>query len=359
MIAREFDSLGGVAGANSVINQTAGSYVVELQRKLVDCWKSYPDVTPKEIAAGLRAAMRTFDRSRLAYGEQSLVWTGPDTNLVPVRRSEQVLLEIIDSAEETLFLVSFVLVNIPKIEEAIRKALARDVDVRMLLESEDKNDSAPFKSTIDRLLKEIPGLTLYVWPREKRESVDSGFARVHAKCIVADQSNAFLTSANLTSAALDRNIEMGVKIRNGNVPKTIYQQFMALIRSGEIVPFAARKSVEHKEATAIPLDQLLGDFPVDSKITVSFPNENLNIQEVRTFKILPAGGQKPVKNSVILIRRSNRWLVGKYVWSKQQGSDGNRVFYLVSVRGFGPKTEFEVEDSEWETFGPCAVEVST
>lgn len=355
-IARGFDSLGGVEGASSVINQASGPYVVELQAKLSDCWKNHPDVTPQEIAAGLRSAARTFDRSRLVYGEQSLVWTGPDTHLVPVRRSEQVLLEIINSAKETLFLVSFVLVNIPEIEEAIRTALAKDVDVRMLLESEDKNDSEPFQKTIDRLLREIPGLTLYVWPREKRESVDSGFARVHAKCIVADQSNAFLTSANLTSAALDRNIEMGVNIRNGDVPKTIYQQFMALIRSEEIVPYAARQRIERDETSVTPLFLLVDDFSAGAELTISFDNENLNIQEVRTFKALAQNEDKPKLNSVVLIRHFNHWLVGKYTWSKQQDTEGDRVFYLVAIRGFGPKQQFEVEECDWDIFMPRAVE---
>jgi phosphatidylserine/phosphatidylglycerophosphate/cardiolipin synthase-like enzyme len=35
---------------------------------------------------------------------------------------------------------------------------------------------------------------------------------MHAKAAVADSSTAFLTSANLTEAALERNMELGVLI---------------------------------------------------------------------------------------------------------------------------------------------------
>jgi hypothetical protein len=59
-----------------------------------------------------------------------------------------------------------------------------------------------------------------------------------------------------------------------------------------------------------------------------------------------------------LIRHINQWLVGKYAWSKQQDTEGGRVFYLVLVRGFGPKQQFEVEENDWENFMPRAVEIN-
>jgi cardiolipin synthase len=37
---------------------------------------------------------------------------------------------------------------------------------------------------------------------------------LHAKAVVADDEAVFITSANLTEAALDRNIELGVLIRD-------------------------------------------------------------------------------------------------------------------------------------------------
>lgn len=191
-----------------------------------------------EMAGILRGASHSYLSER-ASEQVQVVWTGPDLNQIPVRRSEQILLELINSAKSSLFLVSFVLVNIPTVEEAIRQAIEREVDVRMLLESEDKDGSSGFRNTIKRLQSDIPGLKLYVWPREKRESIEGGFARVHAKCVVVDQVSTFLTSANLTSAALDKNIEMGVHIQGGNIPPTIYQQFIGMIRAKEIAPYAA------------------------------------------------------------------------------------------------------------------------
>jgi phosphatidylserine/phosphatidylglycerophosphate/cardiolipin synthase-like enzyme len=57
---------------------------------------------------------------------------------------------------------------------------------------------------------------------------------MHVKAAVADSRVAFLTSANLTEAALERNMELGVFIRVGNLPASIDRLVDALIESGEL-----------------------------------------------------------------------------------------------------------------------------
>jgi cardiolipin synthase len=313
-----------------------------------------------EMAGILKGASYGY-LSEKAREQVQLVWTGPDLNLIPVRRSEQILLELINSAQSSLFLVSFVLVNIPTVEDAIRQALERGVDVRMLLESEDKEGSNSFRDTIKRLQSVIPGLTLYVWPRERRESIEGGFARVHAKCAVADQLNTFVTSANLTSAALDKNIEMGVHIHGGNIPQTIYQQFIGMIRTKEIAPYAANRYLIQapSKSAAIPIAQLADNLESGAEKLLSFQNKNIDIEEQQLFKVLDTNDELPKQNSLVLIRHEGQWLIGKYAWSKQQDTEGGHVFYLVSVRGYGPKQQFEVEENDWDSFMPRAVEINT
>jgi len=57
---------------------------------------------------------------------------------------------------------------------------------------------------------------------------------MHAKAAVADSRVAFLTSANLTEAALERNMELGVLIRGGTLPASIDRLIDALLESGEL-----------------------------------------------------------------------------------------------------------------------------
>jgi phosphatidylserine/phosphatidylglycerophosphate/cardiolipin synthase-like enzyme len=59
---------------------------------------------------------------------------------------------------------------------------------------------------------------------------------LHAKAIVADDEAVFVTSANLTEAALDRNIELGVLIRDPAFALTIGGYFRHLIDGNLLKP---------------------------------------------------------------------------------------------------------------------------
>ena len=52
---------------------------------------------------------------------------------------------------------------------------------------------------------------------------------LHAKAVVADDEAVFVTSANLTEAALDRNIEVGLLIRDRALAATVSSHFQGLI----------------------------------------------------------------------------------------------------------------------------------
>jgi phosphatidylserine/phosphatidylglycerophosphate/cardiolipin synthase-like enzyme len=52
---------------------------------------------------------------------------------------------------------------------------------------------------------------VYVWPLDKRPKDGAGrHGSLHAKCAVADEAAAFISSANLTKYALNLNAQKGV-----------------------------------------------------------------------------------------------------------------------------------------------------
>ncbi len=55
---------------------------------------------------------------------------------------------------------------------------------------------------------------------------------LHAKAIVVDDVRVFVTSANFTEAAHDRNIECGVLIHSGAMASALTGQFDSLIEAG-------------------------------------------------------------------------------------------------------------------------------
>jgi len=55
---------------------------------------------------------------------------------------------------------------------------------------------------------------------------------LHAKCIVADDRCVFVTSANFTEAARERNIEAGLLLDNATITEALSCQFESLVHTG-------------------------------------------------------------------------------------------------------------------------------
>jgi len=206
----------------------------ERVERLRASWAAVPGVGPSEIAAAFRGAGEVAALMD-GTGAIELVWTGPKTGLIPTRRTEQVILEVIDSAKDDVFLVTYVFYKASSIVDALSAAVGRGVGVDVLLESSSEHGGAVKGDSVRTMAKVVPGATIYIWdPAAKRPDGDVLSASVHAKCVVADKELAFITSANLTSAALERNMELGLLIRGGSVPDRLRSHLAALIEAGII-----------------------------------------------------------------------------------------------------------------------------
>ena len=199
----------------------------EIVKKLEISWKKAPQTLPIEISSALRGASATV--SYLDEKESvEMVWTGPPTGLVPIRHTEQVLLEVIESANKDLFLVSFVAYNVEHIIKAIQKAEAKGVQINILLESSKSEGGKVDIDSIHIFQNRISSANIYQWKSDANEP-GTQIGAVHAKCAVADSSIAFITSANLTMAAMEHNMELGVLIRGGDLPKKLQRHLESLV----------------------------------------------------------------------------------------------------------------------------------
>ncbi len=86
-----------------------------LPRPVVD---GSPGVLPGSVAVALLTASEAEKHHREGQSIE-LVWTGPEVGVVPLRRTEQVVLQVIDSASQRLLVVSYAVFNIPRICEAL------------------------------------------------------------------------------------------------------------------------------------------------------------------------------------------------------------------------------------------------
>ena len=83
------------------------------------------------------------------------------------------------------------------------------------------------------------------WPGSSRPSVyydprslelDGPGGVLHAKAVVVDDETVFLTSANMTEAALDRDIEIGLLLRDRALAASVSSHFRGLIERSLLHP---------------------------------------------------------------------------------------------------------------------------
>jgi cardiolipin synthase len=203
--------------------------------RLSRAWIATPTVSGREIAFGLRTAVLTA--TTIGSVESiNLVWTGPKTGLIPTRNTEQAIKEVIDGASRSLFIVSYVFYRASSIVDSLNEAAERDVAVRILLESAEVDGGTISGNGLEAMHQAVPQAALYIWGQESKKQNSGGLsASVHAKCAVADRRIAFVTSANLTSAAMERNMELGVLIRGGSIPQRLQSHLEALTLTRNIV----------------------------------------------------------------------------------------------------------------------------
>lgn len=176
-----------------------------------------------EISSILLSACATWELASRSSAID-ILWTGPQTTAVPVRQTEQALCELIDSAKKDVFIVSFVAYKADKVYNSIRSAIDRKVTVRFLTEASKKNGGSLDEDPADMLKKKFPEAEFYRWDDDSSSS-----HVVHAKCAIADADTLLVTSANLTGAAMSKNMELGLLLMDRRIAGKLQRHFKALI----------------------------------------------------------------------------------------------------------------------------------
>jgi phosphatidylserine/phosphatidylglycerophosphate/cardiolipin synthase-like enzyme len=221
--------------AISAVTQLA---VRERVREFLDFWQSNaPAVSAESVVLGLLAAAQAEEYHR-GCQKLELVWTGPDSQVIPLRRTDQALLQLINGAQETLHIVSFAVYKPEAISQAIVNATQRGVSVSVYLETPDASEGRVAFDTIGALGGEVAHhAQIYVWPQEKRiRTADGRHGSLHAKIAVADGQTMLISSANLTEYAMTINMEMGLLIHGGPLPVQVETHLERLVEQGVFEP---------------------------------------------------------------------------------------------------------------------------
>jgi len=214
-----------------------------------ECWRLLAGVagtgaSPVSAAWLLRRlADERGGREALEAAFQPVV-SGPC--LLPgLRNTEDVFREVVDSANSSILITGFALHGGQTVLAHLAQRMDQHPELTAVLcldISRDSGDTSDERAIISGFATrfrqaEWPGRRLprlFYDPRSLARSSEERSV-LHAKVIVADSSRALIGSANLTEAALKRNIEIGVLIAVPAFVALIRAHIEALIHSHALV----------------------------------------------------------------------------------------------------------------------------
>jgi len=205
-------------------------------RVFVENWEKIKDApSPSEMALLVMAVAAAL---KYQQDKQSieLTWTGPKTQNINLRRTDQALIELINSSKQRVIIVSFAVYKAKSIMSALEKAANRGVEINIIIESPDASEGKIAYDTIAALGRAMKSMAkIFIWPHAKREVTPNGkYGALHAKVAVGDQNILYISSANLTDYAMNLNMEMGILVFGGELPGQAQGHFDELILEGTL-----------------------------------------------------------------------------------------------------------------------------
>lgn len=157
------------------------------------------------------------------------VWTGPLT-AVATRLTSAVVVEMIGQADQQVLLVGYAVHNEPTVTKALIAARERGVTVTLVLERHVDN---PLFSANAHPFPGLDAIRL-CWPAGVRPTG----ASLHAKLLVIDDNSALIGSANITGAALGKNLECGLLVRGGDTARSLRLHVASLVAEKQLEAIA-------------------------------------------------------------------------------------------------------------------------
>jgi phosphatidylserine/phosphatidylglycerophosphate/cardiolipin synthase-like enzyme len=199
--------------------------------------------SPKQSAQLIRAVIAGRAREQILAPD--LVVSGPDVPGVPTADTYAVVQALFEEAESEVVLAGYAFYNGRMLFQRLAERKQEHPDLRILFHVDvprRHGDATASDLLVKRYLAEfqerhwpwIPSPEIYYDPRAL-EPDSRTRASLHAKVVVVDRRKLFLTSANFTEAAHQKNIELGLLCAVPYVAERVCSYFEGLRRSGQLI----------------------------------------------------------------------------------------------------------------------------
>jgi len=207
--------------------------VVGLQRDGFDAARCGGLAGLTAAAAALLVEAVLAERTARPRPELELVWTGREAGATQSRDTSQVLPELFARAERRVIVAGFAFYEASDIFAPLH-ARARDAGVEVELFIHVDGTGRDARMSPDNFFR-------YSWPwrdvtprlyYDARADAADASSTMHAKCVVVDDAEVLITSANFTGRAQHANIELGVLIRDAAFAARVSGQWRSLVTRG-------------------------------------------------------------------------------------------------------------------------------
>jgi len=201
-------------------------------------------MTPAVLICMIDILLEQRGELRSETGRLELVMTGPEPPGSMIRDTAVVVRQMFSHAARSICICGFAVYQGKDIFAALanRMEALPELNVRMYLNIDRPHgDSSPSELLLAKFQKRfrenqwpenmrLP--EVFYDPRPLADDDTNKSACLHAKFVISDSQQVFLSSANFTEAAQQRNIEAGVLLDSSVLARDIESHFQSLIDHG-------------------------------------------------------------------------------------------------------------------------------
>jgi phosphatidylserine/phosphatidylglycerophosphate/cardiolipin synthase-like enzyme len=230
----------------SLLRYVPNSDVIPVAAELAEL--SITGMQPRHLAMMLRLVGEERRERQRAEDSVELVWSGPEAPGAATRDTAVVIRDLFASAKRSVLVACFAVYQGRELFKVLAARMEQVPDLRVRIFLNVHHPNWP-EATEPQILKHfIDTFRANDWPGTRLPDLfydprsllpdPTKRAALHAKCVVVDEDRAFITSANFTEAAQERNIEAGILLSIPAIAKALVSQFENLVATG----FLARLS---------------------------------------------------------------------------------------------------------------------
>lgn len=193
--------------------------------------------------------LRALAKERVARPEihdlVEIVTSGPEVAEIVNRDTGVVVRELFSHATHSVLVAGYAVYQGKRVFQALAERMEQNpsLQVRLFLDIQRGQETslaselalrfaARFQNQEWPAGKPLP--QVFFDPRSLEEGDRAKRACLHAKVVVVDEESVFLSSANFTEAAQERNIELGFLLRSELIAARIRRFFDVLLQTGQL-----------------------------------------------------------------------------------------------------------------------------